>query len=65
MGELVSVDALDMWKCFKEGVLKPCVEVCGKKKGRREQGDTWWWNKDMKEVIERKKDAHKGMCKRG
>ena len=44
VGELVSTDTLDLWKCFKEGVLKACDEVCGKKKGRRDQGDTWWWN---------------------
>ena len=34
--------ALNLWKCFKEGVLKACDEVCGKKKGRRDQRDTWW-----------------------
>ena len=54
-------------KCFKEGVLKACDEVCGKKKKkrRRDQGDTWWWNADVKEAIARKKDAHKEMCKIG
>ena len=36
VGELVSTDALDLWKCFKEGVLKACDEVCGKKKGWRD-----------------------------
>ena len=46
VGELVSADAPDLWKCFKEWVLKACDEVCGKKKGRRDQGDTWWWNED-------------------
>ena len=65
VGELVSADAPDLWKCFKEGVLKACDEVCGKKKGRRDQGDTWWWNEDVKEAIARKKDAHKEMCKSG
>ena len=35
----------------------------GKKIGRRDQGDTWWWNEDMKEAIARKKYAHKEMCK--
>ena len=63
--ELVSVDAPDLWKCFKEGVLKACNEVCGKKKERRDQGNTWWWNEDMKEAIARMKDAHKKMCKTG
>ncbi|XP_068692885.1 uncharacterized protein [Montipora foliosa] len=47
------------------GVLKACDEVCGKKKGRRDQGGTWWWNEDVKEAIARKKDAHKEMCKSG
>ena len=40
VGELVSADAPDLWKCFKEGVLKACDEVCAKKKGRRDQGVT-------------------------
>ena len=60
-GELVSADAPDLWKCFKEGMLKACDEVCGKKKGSRDQGDTWWWNEYVKEAIARKKDAHKEM----
>ena len=51
VGELVSADAQDLWKCFKEGVLKTCDEVHGKKEGRRDQGDTWWWNEDVKEVT--------------
>ena len=36
-----------------------------KKKGRRDQGDTWWWNEDVKEVIARKKDVLKEICKSG
>ena len=65
VGELVNADAPDLRKCFKEGVLKACDEVCGKKKGKRDQGDTWLWNEDVKEAIARKKDAHKEMCKSG
>ena len=65
VGELVSADAPDLWKCFREGMLKAFDEVWGKTKGRRDQGDTWWWNKDVKEVIVRKKDVHKEMCKSG
>ena len=44
-------------------MLKAFDEVCGKMKGRRDERDTWWWNKDVKEAIARKKDAHKEMCK--
>ena len=40
--ELVSTDAPDLWETFKDGVLKPCDEVCGMKKSRRDQGDMWW-----------------------
>ena len=36
-----------------------------KTKGRRDQGDTWWWNKHAKEATLREKDAHKAMCKSG
>ena len=64
-GELVSTDAPDLWKCFREGMLKAFDEVCGKMKGRRDQEDMWWWNKDVKEAIGRKKDTHKEMCKSG
>ena len=62
-GELVSADAPYWWKCVREGMLKAFDEVCGKTKGRRDQGDTWRWNKDVKEAIARKKDAHEEMCK--
>ena len=29
-------------------MLKAFDEVCGEMKGRRDQGDTYWWNKDVK-----------------
>ena len=39
--ELVSTDAPDLWKTFKDGVLKACDEVSEKKKSRKDQGDMW------------------------
>ena len=33
--------------------------------GRRDQGETWWWNEDVKEAIARKKNVHKEICKSG
>ena len=39
--ELVSADAPDLWKTFKDSVLKACNKVCGKKKSRRDRGDMW------------------------
>ena len=54
--ELVSTDAPDLWKTFRDGVLKACAELCGKKKFRRDQGDMWWWNEEVKDTITRKKE---------
>ena len=40
--ELVSTVAHDLWKTFKDGVLKACDEVCEKKTSRKDRGDMWW-----------------------
>ena len=63
MKELVSTDAPDLWKTFKDGLLKACDEVCGKKKFRRDRGDMWWWNEEVKDIIARKKVAFKELCR--
>ena len=59
--KLVDVAVPNLWGHFKDGVLKACDEVCGKKRGRR-SGDTWWWNKEVKEAILRKKEANMAKC---
>ena len=58
-----NIDAPDIWNDFRNGVLKACDEVCGKKKGRRNHGDTWRWKEEVKEEIRQKKEACKKMCK--
>ena len=63
MKELVCTDAPDLWKTFKNGVLKACDEVSGKNKFRRNRGDMWWWNEEVKDTIARKKAAFKGLCR--
>ena len=40
--KFVDVGAPNLWGHFKGEVLKACDEVCGKKRGRRSKGDTWW-----------------------
>ena len=45
--ELVSTDAPNLWKTFRDGVLKACDELCGKK-STRDQGGMWWWNEKIK-----------------
>ena len=60
--KLVDVGSPNLWGHFKDGVLKACDEVCGKKRGSRNKGDTWWWNEGVKEAVSRKKEAHKAIC---
>ena len=40
-------------------MLQACDEVCGKKKGRKNHGDTWWWNGEVKEAIQQKEKGIK------
>ena len=51
-----------MYAHFKDGILKECDVVCGKKRRRRSKGDMWWWNEELKEAVSRKKDASQAMC---
>ena len=60
--KLVDVGAPNLWGVFKNGVSKACDEVCGKKRGRKNTGNTWWWNEEEKDAVSRKKEAHKAMC---
>ena len=61
--KLVSTDAPDLWKTFKDGILKACDEVCGTKKSRRDRGDMWWWNEEVQDTIARKKVTFKELCR--
>ena len=50
-------------ECFKNGILNECDEVCGKKKSRRNRGDTWLWNEEVKDTIRRKKEVNMELCR--
>ena len=60
--ELVSTDAPDLWKTFKDGILRACDEVCGKK-STRDRGAMCWWNEEVKDTIARKKAEFKYLCR--
>ena len=49
--ELVDIDFPHLWGHFRDGVLRVCDEVCGKKNGRRCKEDTLWWKEDVKEAV--------------
>ena len=44
-------------------MLQACDEVCGKKKGRKNHGDTWWLNEEVKEEIQQKSGIYKDVQK--
>ena len=48
---------------FQGWCSKTCDEVCGKRKSRRDRGDMWWWNEEVKNTIARKKAAFKELCR--
>ena len=47
---------------FNNGILKASDEVCEMKRGRKNKGDIWWWNEEVKDIVSRKKDLHMVMC---
>ena len=49
---------MDLWGSHKNGVLKACDELCGKTKGG-DRGNTWGWNEQVRDAIDRKKKAFK------
>ena len=46
---------------FKESVLMASNEVCGHKKNRKCNVDTWWWNSGAEDEIQKKRETYKEM----
>ena len=63
--ELVDGETTNLWESFRDGVLTACDELCGKKKVRKNGGNKWWWNEEVRNAIARKKEAFKTFCKAG
>ena len=61
--ELNASDDQDLWGSYCKDLLQACDEVCGRKKGRADRGNTWWWNDEVKGVISDKKMAYREFCK--
>ena len=60
--ELDDTVSRDLWGSYKKGVLQACDELCGKTKRKGDRGNTWWWNKQVRDAIDRKKKAFKLLC---
>ena len=63
--ELVDVETTNLWESFRDGVLKACNGLCGKKKVRKNGVNKWWWNEEVRNAVARKKEAFKTFCKTG
>ena len=62
--ELVDVETTNLWESFRNGVLTTFDELCGKKKVRKNGGNKWWWNEEVRNAYG-KKEAFKTFCKTG
>ena len=52
-------DVENMWKMLKESLLEVADEVCGRTKGPPRHRESWWWNKEVGEVIDEKRQLFK------
>ena len=59
--EMVYVSVPNLWGYLKDGVLLTCDDICGKNRGWKGKGTTWWWNVEVKEANSRKKYVHRAM----
>ena len=48
---------------MKKTLLKCTKQVCGMTKGPPQYNETWWWNRDMEEVVAKRKGCHKSRWK--
>ena len=47
------------WNSLEHGLKNAAEKVCGWSKGGNKREETWWWNKQVVEVIKRKKEGYK------
>ena len=51
--------AQERWNFLEHGLKHAAEKVCGQSKGGQKCEETWWWNKQVAEVIKRKKEYKK------
>ena len=56
-------DIQKKWLLMKETWLKGSKQVCGMTKCPARHKETWWWNRDVEEVIAKRKICHKAWRK--
>ena len=53
----------DLWQDLKACMLEVANEICGKTKKPPRHKETWWWNDEMKLVVEEKSRLFKSWKK--
>ena len=48
-------DIQKKWLLMKETLLKSTKQVWGMTKGPPRHKETWWWNRDVEEVVAKRK----------
>ena len=56
-------DIKKKWLLMKETWLKASKQVCGMTKGPPRHKETWWWNRDVEELVTKRKVCHKAWWK--
>ena len=51
------------WLLMKETWLKGSKELCGMTNGPPRHKETWWWNRDVEEMVAKRKVCHKAWRK--
>ena len=51
-------DVESKWKMLKETLLEAADEVCGRTKGPARHRESWWWNREVSEVIDEKRKLY-------
>jgi len=54
-----NLSAEHMWSRVRSTLLKATEATCGRSKGPPRHSETWWWNKEVKMLIEEKKRCFK------
>ena len=53
------------WTAFKEGFIGTAEEICGQTSGKptlsRKEKEQWWWNMEVEQAIQEKKEALKSL----
>src|SRR5277367_1615257 len=48
-------DVEQIWDGLRQCMVKEAEAVCGRSKGPPRHRETWWWNDEVKEVVDRKR----------